>query len=99
MYTRRHASNRTLCLPSLKCIRRHISNRTLPSLNPLLDVQAFTREKLIGEKEKIFTPTKEEVEEAEQLFISKDRHEIKFLKGAYYPEQAPKYNLPEVRQH
>ena len=95
--TRSKVSNRTL--PTLTCIRRHVSNRTLPSLNPLLDVQAFTREKLIREQDKIFTPTRQEVEEAEQLFISRDRHEIKFLKGAYYPEQAPKYNLPEVRGH
>ncbi len=80
------------------CIRKCLSKKALPSINPLTDVQAYTKEKLFREEDKIFQPTAKEVEESEKLFIPRKKfNEIKFVGGAYYPEQAPEYQLKEVR--
>ena len=72
------------------------TKRKLNSINPLLDVQAYTQETLFKDTDKIFSPTKEEIAEAEKLFTPTRKHRIQFLKGAYHPFQAPEYSLPEV---
>ncbi|XP_072039705.1 GTP-binding protein 8-like [Amphiura filiformis] len=78
------------------CIRNYVAKKILPSINPLMGVQSFTKEKLIREEDNIFMPTTKEVEQAEKIFIPRKFHEIKFVKGAYYPYQAPDYELPEI---
>ena len=68
-----------------------------PALNPLLRLQSYVQLPILSDNELIFTPTEADLAKACQLFVPSPDHQIKFLKGAYYHEQAPDYQLPEVR--
>ncbi|XP_045203374.2 GTP-binding protein 8-like isoform X2 [Mercenaria mercenaria] len=65
-------------------------------LNPIDRLQQFVAVPLLPEKDYMFRPSEEEVAEAQQLFISGPKHDIKFLKSAVFEEHLPDYELPEV---
>ncbi|XP_071787086.1 GTP-binding protein 8-like [Asterias amurensis] len=67
-----------------------------PALNPLLQMQSYVQLPILSDNELIFTPTEADLAKACQLFVPSPDHQIKFLKGAYYHEQAPDYQLPEI---
>ncbi|XP_072171143.1 GTP-binding protein 8-like, partial [Diadema setosum] len=64
--------------------------------NPLMDAQKHVKEPIFKEEELIFRPTFAEVQKSQGLFENSPKHQVRFVKGAYYPEQSPDYNLPEI---
>ncbi|XP_054769759.2 GTP-binding protein 8-like [Lytechinus pictus] len=64
--------------------------------NPLLAANRYLQHPIFEDKDIIFRPTEMEVEEAGKLFENGRNHKVAFAKGAFYPEQAPDYNIPEI---
>ncbi|XP_022086860.1 GTP-binding protein 8-like [Acanthaster planci] len=67
-----------------------------PALNPLFKLQPFLTQPILKDAELIFTPSEADIARATALFVSSASHRIEFVRGAYYPEEAPNYNLPEI---
>ncbi|XP_071489372.1 GTP-binding protein 8-like [Diadema antillarum] len=64
--------------------------------NPLMDAQKHVKEPIFKEEELIFRPTSAEVQKSQEVFENGPKHRVRFVKGAYFPEQSPDYNLPEI---
>lgn len=64
--------------------------------NPLFAANKYVQHPIFEDKDMIFRPMETEVQEAGMLFENGRTHKVQFAKAAYYPEQAPDYNLPEI---
>lgn len=64
--------------------------------NPLFAANKFVKDPIFKDTEIIFNPSEDEVREAEHLFENGRKHRVEFVKGAYLPDRAPQYALPEI---
>ncbi|XP_038056508.1 GTP-binding protein 8-like [Patiria miniata] len=96
MQSRVHGYGDTRILPHPARRKSSFQQSSQAATNPLLKLQSFVAQPILQDREMIFTPSEADIARASELFVPSAGHRIEFVKGAYYPEEAPVYKLPEI---